>query len=159
MEMAEARREFQYFTESGDPRNIFFRYKNCIKYRRVLRCKLKNPVNSKTGNPLKENTIRSYQQELKHFERFVRVYKLTIQLLVNHGYLGKEKVVKIGNSNCKLLVFTQPVKIKEPVLSADKRERIHRVIDRVFDIVEERGKAEILYPLFDEIEKITNSQK
>ena len=73
---------------SGNVEWVIDRYYQDVREICRVRRKLKNPVHKKTGEPLKESTIKSYQSMLLCAERESRELKDTIRLLIINRYIG-----------------------------------------------------------------------
>ncbi len=76
---------------SKNPESLLKIYCSYIKRLLWLRHKIKNPINLRTGDPLKTSTLLAYQSNLNKFNKDVKNLKLRIRVLVFHGSLGRNK--------------------------------------------------------------------
>lgn len=82
-----ALREFEWAISQRDTKIILKYYQQGVKTLYNKRRRLKNPVNQRTGKPLKPATIKTYQSQLSELQRDTRNYKHAIRLLIFHNYI------------------------------------------------------------------------
>ena len=83
--------EFEWAISQDDQKDILKHYRRAVRNLYAKRRRLKNPINKKTGKPLKPATLKQYQSSLATHERDVRNYKCAIQMLIFYNYLEAHK--------------------------------------------------------------------
>jgi len=87
-----ALREFERAISRDDKKYILTLYRSEIRNLSKTRRKLKNPINKRTGKPLKPTTLKQYQSSIATHERNVRNYKCAIRLLIFYNYIEAHKI-------------------------------------------------------------------
>ena len=106
-----ARKEFEGILDHwpGNVKWTIERYYRNVKWLRRVCRKLKNPINARTGEPLKGSTIKQYWSHVSYHKRNIENLKGAIRLLILHGYMGQKtrarwirryRLKKVRTVNC-----------------------------------------------------------
>ena len=74
-----------------DPSSLLWDYNGKVSFIKQLKAKLKNPINSRTGQPLRASTIYQHTMELRRDQRELKELKVVIRIMLDHGVLGNKK--------------------------------------------------------------------